>query len=290
MKKKKIWAIITVIVTIIGVIGYSSIFWEELGLIKDTDVHFIEDDYKLYEQMLIDREYTQIDCQPFKNIQLNGVANIFFIKSDHSKIYYKKEKCKIKHKVENQTLYLNFKEDDTYGSVFIYTPFPIDTFKTINQEYISGMIHMLGFENESCHFIAINAGIWLYECDLSKIKVTLSNGNLEASRVASAPENMDIAIDMSDNSWFRFQNDESTNLSLIIKSCESNFDIEVNDCRYIRKIDMQGTFNDKSQLVIKSKQPQLNCDTFILHTESSKQAPGLSLPYQTTFFIKTICL
>ncbi|MDR2919375.1 MAG: hypothetical protein LBV72_08440 [Tannerella sp.] len=283
MKKK--WLLTGIVTTfiLVGAIVYYFPHEEELWQKREGDITYIESDYKLYEQMLIERKYKQIDCLPFRNVQLNGVANVFFIKSNQSKIYYEKENYKLIQEVKNQTLYLDFKENGTYGYVYVYTPYPIDTLKTVSQEYISGMLDMFGFENDKCHFIANNASMWLHECDPSNIQATLSNGSLE---INSMSHHIDISIDMSEKSNFRLHNYQPTNLALTIKSHNSFFEIEIDDCTHIRKIDLQGSYDKRSNLTVKSGQPQLSCDTLILQAENNSQLPQLSIPYQTTIHYK----
>lgn len=283
MKKK--WLLMGIVTTLIlmGLIAYYFPREEELWQKRENDVFLMPDDYKLYEQILIEQKYKQIDCLPFRNVQLNGVANIFFIKGNQSKIYYEKNDHKLKQEVKNETLYLDLKENNTYGDVYVYTPYPIDTLKTACQEYISGMLYMFGFENDKCHFIANNASLWLIECDLSKIQATLSESSLE---ICPTSHNIDISINMLDKSNFRLQSYRPVNFALTVKSHSSFFDIEIENCTHIRKIDLQGSFEKHSNLIVKSGQPQLSCDTLILQLENNGQLPRLSIPHQTTVHYK----
>lgn len=283
MKKK--WLLTGIVTTLIlmGVIAYHFPREEELWQKREDNVFLMADDYRSYEQILIEQKYKQIDCLPFRNVQLNGVANIFFIKGNQSKIYYEKDDYKLRQKVKDETLYLDFKENGKYGDVYVYTPYPIDTFKTISQEYLSGMLYMFGFENDKCHFMANNASLFIHECDLNKIQATLSNGSLSISPIF---HHIDISINMSDKSNLRLQSYHITNFASTVKSHNSFFEIEIDDCTHIRKIDLQGSFEKRSNLIVKSGQPLLNCDTLILQMENSDQLPQLSIPYQTTILYK----
>lgn len=283
MKKKWLSASIVTTLILMGVAAYYCLPKEELWQKREDEVFITADNCKLYEQILIEQKYKQIDCLPFRNVQLNGVANIFFIKGNQSKIYYEKDDYKLKQEIKNETLYLDLKENNTYRDVYVYTPFQIDTLKTTNKEYISGMLYMFGFENDKCHFIANNTSLWLVECDLSKIQATLSESSLE---ICPTSHDIDISINMSDKSNFRLQSYQPVNLALTIKSNNSFFDIKIDDCTHIRKIDLQGSFEKHSNLIIKSGQPQLKCDTLILRLGNNGQLPRLSIPHQTTIYYK----